>query len=266
MNALSPSGDRIDYRLCRHGASRLMFRGPPRRADGRHVAALGGTATFGRHVARPWTEMAEEALGLDVVNLGYPAAGVEMFLADPDLLSAARRSRAVVIEAMDAVCLSNRFYTVHRWRNDRFLSPSPILRKMCPRLDWTEFTFVRHMLQAVGAAHPDAFAIVREELRTAWLARMRRLVGLIEGPVVLLWTGGHDPRDAAACAGMEGTPLFVDGAMLQALRRDVEAVLTCITDPADAPAGLSVDGPVLPGPRAHVRVAKAVTATLEGIL
>ncbi|MGR3540321.1 MAG: DUF6473 family protein [Hasllibacter sp.] len=262
MRSLAPPEDRIDYRLCRYGGSRLMFRGPQRPLDGRHVTALGGTATFGRHVARPWPDMAEEALGLDIANLGYPAAGIEMFLSDPALTLAARGGRATVIEALDAACLSNRFYRVHPRRNDRFLGPSDILRRMCPAIDWTEYTFVRHMLQAVGSAHPDAFAILREELRSAWVARMRALVAAVEGPVILLWMGLHDPRDAAACARLEGSPLFVDAAMLSALRGDVEAVLTCIASPDDALG----DPGTLPGPRTHVRVAKAVTGTLEAVL
>ena len=263
MNALAPPvPDRIDYRPCRYGGSRLMFRGPARALDGRHLTALGGTATFGRGVARPWPEMVEEALGLEIANLGYPAAGIDVFLSEPALLDAAGRGRATVIEAMDAACLSNRYYGVHPRRNDRFLAPSPLLRRMCPSIDWTEFTFVRHMLQSVGTAHPDAFAILRGALREAWLERMRALIAALDGPVVLLWLGRHDPRDPAACAVLGGAPLFVDAAMLQALRPSIDAVLTCIAAPEGGPDG----GTDPPGGRAHVRAARAVTVALEGIL
>lgn len=252
MNALAPPSD---ARFCRYGASRLLFRGPARRLDGTHVAALGGSATYGRGAARPWPDMAEEALGVPVANLGYPAAGLDLFLSEPDLLAAATGARATVIEALDAPCLSNRFYTVHGRRNDRFLTPSRLLRTMCPDVDWTRVTFVRHMLSAIEAAHPEAMEPLRDELRAAWTARMRRLIEASGGPVVLLWLGARDPRDAIARDRLDGAPLFVDAAMLQGLRGSVEAVVTHV-DPA-LEAG---DG------RAQVRAARAVTEALEGLL
>ena len=52
LDAYSRGG--LDYRHCRYGTSRLAFRGPEARAESPYVAALGGSATFGKFVAQPW--------------------------------------------------------------------------------------------------------------------------------------------------------------------------------------------------------------------
>jgi hypothetical protein len=57
--------------------------------------------------------------------------------------------------------LSNRLYTVHPRRNDRFLRASGILRTIYRDVDFTEFHFTRHMLDHLRCLSEDRFDIVR---------------------------------------------------------------------------------------------------------
>jgi hypothetical protein len=81
-----------------------------------------------------------------------------------------------VLQIPGAQNLSNRLYTVHPRRNDRFLRASGILRTIYRDVDFTEFHFTRHMLDHLRCLSEDRFDIVRNELRVAWMARMQRVL------------------------------------------------------------------------------------------
>jgi hypothetical protein len=66
-------------------------------------------------------------------------------LNDP-AIAEARAATAIVLQIQGAQTLSNRLYTVHPRRNDRFVRASGILRTIYRDVDFTEFHFTRHML------------------------------------------------------------------------------------------------------------------------
>ncbi len=114
-------GGALDYYPCRYGASKLMFRGPRRKADGTHVAVLGGCETYGKFIAHPYPDLLEKAVGRPVLNLGLQNAGVDVFLQDKTVGELCQSAAVTVIELTGAHNTSNRFYGVHPRRNDRFL-------------------------------------------------------------------------------------------------------------------------------------------------
>ena len=57
---------------------------------------------------------------------------------------------------------------------------------------------------------------------------MERLLSRISAPVVLLWLSNHAPGDAALEAEMRSDPLFVDRAMIEALRPRVQQVVEVV--------------------------------------
>ena len=59
------------------------------------------------------------------------------------------------------VTAPNRFYAVHPRRNDRFLRPSAKIEALFPEIDFTEFSFNRHMLSALESVSADRFGQVR---------------------------------------------------------------------------------------------------------
>lgn len=181
------SAPALNYDCCRYGASRLGFRGPKRSLDGPYVAFLGGTETFGRCIPDPFPSLVEQETGSRCLNLGLPNAGVDAFIADPEVAHLLSGARLSVVQVLGAVNMSNRFYRVHPRRNDRFVAASSAMAEFYHAVDFTEFTFNRHMLRALLGTDPDRFVAVRDELRIAWTARMRTLLGLVKGPAVLLW-------------------------------------------------------------------------------
>jgi len=208
MSYAVSQSDTLDYALCRYGASKLDFRGPKKDTSGSYIAVFGGTDTYGRFVPHPFSDVLETHVSGPVLNLGYPNAGIDAFLYDPDILTVAKAARLTVVQVMGAPNMSNRFYRVHPRRNDRFLGPSDMLKALFREVDFTDFSFTRHMLSALQMISEDRFGLVRDELQAAWLARMRLLLQTIDGPVLLLWLCDQ-VQD-----GLGREPLFVGADMV----------------------------------------------------
>ncbi|WGV15640.1 DUF6473 family protein [Fuscovulum ytuae] len=263
----------LDYMPCRYGRSRLLFRGPRRDLSGRFVAVLGGIEAYGRYIPKPYPALVEAGLGAKVLNLGCPNAGPDAWLGDPSMMDVVARAEVVVVQVPGAADLSNRFYTVHPRRNDRFLRASPLLQTIYRGVDFTDFNFTRHMLRSLFDADPARFALVAQELRASWLARMAALLAAIPGRKVLLWMGERPPgprRDAPF-----GEPVLVDAPMMAEVAARADVVVTAV--PSDAARAQGTEGMVfpalaepaargLPGLAAHEEVAAALIPVLRGVM
>lgn len=221
--------------------------------DGPFVAVLGGSETRGRRAPVTFCEMADAHAGPPVVNMGVHNAGIDVFLHDDAVLEAVSGACATVIQVMGAHALSNRFYTVHPRRNDRFLRHSRVLGTLYGEVDFTEFAFVRHMLTDLRLRSADKFALVVRELEAAWIARMRLLLHRVPGPRVLLWLRA----DVDPALGRE--PLFVTEAMMDRVAPMTDAVVTL--DMRDRYGGAQ-DG--LLDAEGHAAAARALTEALAG--
>lgn len=224
---------------CNYGDSRLPFRGPRRTLEGDYVVFLGATDTFGKFLEQPFPMRVEAKLGMPCVNMGLVNGGVDAFEKDQVVMTTCQGARAVVIQVMGAQNLSNRFYTVHPRRNDRFLYASSVLQTLYPEVDFADYSFTRHMLSALLSICPKRFEIVVSEVQTAWSARMRRFVSDIDRPVVLLWFADHramDPGDRRLMT-LDREPLFVDAAMLDTLRLSAKELVRVVPDEATLAAG-----------------------------
>lgn len=270
-----PGAGALDYLPCRYGESRHLFRGPRRPLAGPYCAALGGSETYGRFVARPWPELVEAALGLPVVNFGLMHAGIDAVLDDETIMAACDGAAAVVVQAVGAHNMTNRFYAVHPRRNDRFLAATPALRALCRGIDFTEFNFTRHLLSALQHRAPDAFARVAEELRAEWVARCRALLRRLRGRAVLLWIARHPPEACADALGPAADPVLVNRAMIEAVRPCAAAVVEVVPSAAVLARGTEgmrfapLEAPAaegLPGPAVHAEVARALAPVLRPLL
>lgn len=262
----------LDYYPCRYGQSKLLFRGPKRKMDAPYVAVLGGTETYGKFIERPFVQMTEDALDHAVVNFGCVNAGIDVFVNDQTILDAASKAAVTVIQLTGAQNMSNRFYAVHPRRNDRFLRASNLLKTIYREVDFTDFNFTRHLLTTLHSVSLDKFAMVEQELKEAWVARMKTLISKIDGKIVLLWMADHAPESCASCSIDGSDPLFVGEEMINELRPFVaEVVEVDVTaDEIDAgrdglvftdleePATRSMLGAV-----AHARVADALQQALR---
>ncbi len=223
-------GAGLTYAPCRYGMSRILFRGPRRRLDKPYLAFVGGTETFGKFIDRPFPAMVEKELGRTCVNFGTVNGGVDAFVNDPTIMAACNDADLTVVQIMGANFLSNRFYSVHPRRNDRFLRASTVLQAIYSDVDFADFTFTRHMLGKLLALSPERFDIVVSELREAWVARMKNMLGQIGPNAVLLWFARQELSDAHWNEGphpLQTDPLFITRSMIDDLRplvRDVIAV------------------------------------------
>ncbi|WP_212523716.1 DUF6473 family protein [Actibacterium sp. MT2.3-13A] len=265
----------LDYSPCRYGRSRLLFRGPERPLDGAFCTILGGTETYGKYIARPYPHLVEAEIGHPVVNLGLVNAGIDVFAGDGVVQRICDRARVSVLQVLGAQNMSNRFYSVHPRRNDRFLTASAMLQAVYREVDFTEFHFTRHMLGTLQAVSAERFLLLVEELKAAWLARMRHLAGRMRGARVLLWLSSRRPGDSPRGAGLGQDPLFVDRAMIDAVRPLFTEYVEVVASPAACARG--IDGMVfppleqaaaaqMPGPAAHGEVAAALAPVVARLM
>ncbi|MBL8562344.1 MAG: hypothetical protein JNN06_08695 [Gemmobacter sp.] len=275
MAFVYPGAGALDYAPCRYGTSRVVFRGPAKSLDVPYVAVLGGTETYGKFVPEPYPALVEAEAGVQVVNLGAVNAGLDVYLNDPDLLEIARGAEVVVVQIVGAQNLSNRFYKVHRRRNDRFLGAHPALRALFPEVDFTEFSFTRHMLHSLQKISVERFDHVVEELRATWLARMQRLMQEAGTRVVLLWFSPHRPPRADRAADLTREPLLVTAEMLARVRPMARAVIEVVSSSAalaEGARGLAfteLEEPAargVPGLAAHRDVAARLAVVLRQML
>ncbi len=263
----------LDYMPCRYGRSRLLFRGPRRDVSGRYAVVLGGIESYGRYIPEPYPALLEAGLDLPVVNLGCPNTGPDAWLNDPAVMEIVSRAVVTVVQVPGAADLTNRLYTVHSRRNDRFLQASPVLQAIYRGVDFTDFSFTRHMLRSLFEAGPERFALVADELRSAWGARMTALLARVPGQKVLLWMADRPPgprRDAPL-----GEPVLVDAAMLEGVAERADALVT--VTPGAVAGWKGLEGMVfpamaepaargLPGVAAHQEVAAALRPVLRGMV
>jgi len=205
-----------------------------------------------------------------VVNLGAVNAGLDVLTDDPAISSAVQKADAVVFQLPGAHNMSNRFYKVHPRRNDRFLRASDIMRTIYPDVDFTEFHFTRHLLTHLTELSMDRFEILQTELRTAWVARMRRFISIVGRPVHLLWLANRTPDDGP-CNALGSEPLLVTREMLDAISSAAASVTVATPesdfDPDDTRGkrfAMSEEAAarLLPGPKLHARAADALMAHL----
>ncbi len=241
----------------RAGGPEPALRDTIRLPEGRFIAFLGGSETCARRVVEPYPALLERELGEVCLNLGRPNASVEAALRDPAALLACRQAALTVVAVTGAGALSNRLYSVHPRRNDRFTRPSDALRTLMPEVDFTEICFTRHLLGTLKAARPDRFGHVRAELRTAWTARMRVLLDTIGPRVVLLWFAPFPPpEEETAEASLGPDPLFVSASMLRALRPLARATVVVPPAASDKPLDEA----------AHARAAAALLGPIRSLL
>lgn len=261
----------LNYQPSALPGSVLRFRGPLRTESGPSVVCIGASETFGRFIDAPFATQLDRALDIPVLNLGVVNAGLDVMMNDPAIAAAVAEAEAVVMQITSAHNMTNRFYSVHPRRNDRFLSASAMLRTIYPQVDFTEFHFTRHLLGKLREASEDRFEIIRTELEQAWVARMRRYLKGLPVPVHLLWLSNRAPH-VAADADLARIPLFVTSGMLEAVRRDA-ASLT-IAAPGNGRTRDATEGKnyspreeaaarLLPGPDLHAMAAERLLVHLR---
>lgn len=99
----------LDYRPCRYGSSRLLFRGPKKILKKPYIAFVGGSETYGKFVASPFPDLVGSETGVAQVNLGCHNAGLDAFLNDDTALSICKRAELTVLQVFGASDISNRY-------------------------------------------------------------------------------------------------------------------------------------------------------------
>ncbi len=276
MTYAFPSAGALDYATCVYDGSRLMYRGPKRDTNHAYIAMLGGSEAYGKFVRFPFPDLLEKALGLPVVNMGLQNAGPDVFLNDQASIEIAARAAVTVVQIFGAQNLSNRYYTVHPRRNDRFLAATPMLRALYPAVDFTEFHFTRHLLHALQHQSAQRFELLASELRHTWTRRMTAQLRQISGPTILLWVSDIAPPPMGTAAqDLFLNPMLIDSRMIAKIAPRAAVVINAVIS-AEARA-MGLDGMVyaptelpsaalLPSPYVHREICDALLPVIERLL
>jgi len=265
----------LDYSPCHYGKSRAVFRGPMRDLSQPYVAMLGGTTTFGKFVAVPYPALVEAATGHPVANLGGLSAGPDFYLADRSALEVAARARVAVLQITGAEAQSNRFYTVHNRRNDRFLAATPALCALFPEVDFTEIHFTRHLLLVLQRTDPVRFQTVVAALQATWVARMRQLLVHLPPRRVLLWLAETAPPMIAQTVTATDAAPLINAEMLTALGRSVTQLVEVVPSESALAEGVdrmqfpemdAVLARSLPGTAVHAEVAARLGPVVSALV
>ena len=265
----------LDYMPCRYGDSKLAFRGPKQDLSLPYVAFLGGNEIYGKFIEEPIPALVGRELQISCANFGHPNAGVDLFLKDPFMLAACSRAEMTVLQVLGAGNMSNRMYTVHPRRNDRFVAPSETLRRLFPDVDFAEFHYTGHLLNHLSKTGGDRFAPVLAELEEAWVRRMHSLMEQIESKVVLLWMSDRPiarARLRGSAMDLDHHPLFINREMMERVVPLSHQLVEVVVSEAAIQAG--TDGMIFSeldalaasrmfGPKAHREAAQAVAPVLE---
>lgn len=191
------------------------------------------------------------------------------------LLETVSQASACVVQITGAQNLMNRYYSVHPRRNDRFTGPTPLLRSLFRQVDFTEFSFTRHLVHVLQSHPADRFEVLAEELRSAWVARMKDLLRQIRCPTVLLWLADVPPPSPGKRADLAIEPMLVDSEMLAAIKPLATTYVEMLPSAAARAKGAEgmAFGPMeapaaarLPGPAVHYELAKRLVPVLRQII
>ncbi|MEE9427510.1 MAG: DUF6473 family protein [Paracoccaceae bacterium] len=227
----------LDYFPCHYGRSKLLFRGPKRSISGDYNVAIGGSETFGKFVEVPYPSILEIMTGKKIINLGCMYSGPNVFLNEPSVLEICQNAKVTIIQLTGAQNMSNRFYTVHPRRNDRFLGPTHLMKSVFPDVDLTDVHFTGHLLRVLREKSVRRFDLVRQELQLEWVRQMQVLLGKIGGQIVLLWLAGRGPNDLNNIFGSRADPLFLKREMIEELTERHVRLVEVIASPEEVAAG-----------------------------
>ncbi len=260
----------LDYSPCRYGASRIPFRGPERTLDGPYVSVIGGSESYGKFVSKPFANLLEERLETPVVNLAAMHAGLTLIVDDPAILTIASASQMTIVQVLGAQNMSNRYYSVHPRRNDRFVGASDQMQAMFPDVDFTEFNFTGHLMSSLEERKHPALPDLIAELKTAWVQRMKLILSDIASEKILLWMSERAPEETAPLSDVMD-PHYVDRDMLEALSPYIAGIVEVVTDDdtatEDMVGKLYTEGEkqaaaALPGPAFHSKVADQIAGVM----
>ena len=227
----------LDYFPCHYGKSKLLFRGPRRSISGDYCVAIGGSETFGKFVEAPYPSILEIMTGKKIINLGCMYSGPSVFLNEPSVIEICQNAKVTIIQLTGAQNMSNRFYSVHPRRNDRFLGPTHLMKSVFPDVDLTDVHFTGHLLKVLWERSEKRFALVRQELQSEWVRQMQKLLGIIGGRIVLLWLADRAPNDHANMFDGGADPLFLKREMIEGLTKHHVTLVEVIASPEEITAG-----------------------------
>lgn len=131
------------------------------------------------------------------------------------------------------------------------------------------------MMQVLQAHSAERFEVLAEELRAAWVARMKALLGQIKCPTVLFWLADAPPPAPKRRVDLMRDPMLVDAEMIGAIRSMATAYVEMVPGPqarAKGAEGMAF-GPLeahaaasLPGPAVHYDLAKRLVPVLRQLI
>jgi hypothetical protein len=217
----------VDYQMYCDKETGLWLRGPqPKQLkDDQYIACLGGAQTFGCFCNKPFAELVQEALSIQVINYGVGGAGPSFFLQQEKILRSLNKAACTILQVMSGRSESNSVFDtgglsyITRRSDGRRLGA----RAAYQNLLWRKMIFGRKDLKRIIA-----------ETRENWIMNYKSLIEKIKSPVVLFWFSIREPdykeRYLHVSTLLGRFPHLVNRTMLEAIKNEAEDYVHCVTD------------------------------------
>ncbi|MDP5360587.1 MAG: DUF6473 family protein, partial [Paracoccaceae bacterium] len=124
---------------------------------------------------------------------------------------------------------------------------STVLQTYYYDVDFSEFTFTRHMLGALYDRSHNRFEAIVQELQQTWIVQMKKMIEQIGQPCMLLWfSADRLSKDhwSKHQRQLQVDPLFITASMIAELKDHVDHVV--VANPSETAIGYGTKGMYFP--------------------
>jgi len=214
----------IDYDVYRLGGMPEWLRGPKSKhlKKGEYIVCVGASQTFGRFCEKPYPQLLEEILNIEVLNLGIGGVGPSFFLRREELLEYINNSKLAVIQVLSGRSADNSLFRlteggfrVIRVSDGKELRPG---------------TAYKELLEENIDLCKKAVA----ETRRNWVNDYKNLLEKIKVPVILFWFSVREPdyieRYTTGVYSLFGKfPHLVNQSMINEIKKYSEDYVECVS-------------------------------------
>lgn len=224
----------VDYQLYGLATPKRHFvlRGPkPPLKPNSYITCVGGAFTYGCFVERPWPSLLQDALSFPCLNLGEAGAGPRFFnhASQDGLLSYINGGRIAIIMVMSGRSDQNSIYANEEG-----------LETLTFRADGSKMSANAAYDKLLAEQTREEVMAIVTETRVNYVDQFKQLLSKITVPKILFWysnrkpayTEGFENANALYCGMPNKVPFpeFVNQEMIEALTREADEYVECITE------------------------------------
>lgn len=157
---------------------KMEFRGEEPNLNKEFIACLGSAHTFGRYIERPFPDLLQDNLNMQVLNLGRPAGQPYLCCTENNLLDLVNKSKLCIIQVFSARFSNN--------SEVRYIGHNHF------EYNGTEIPTMEYWKGKLSKYNNNAEKMIQESIET-YIKDMKELFDKIKVPKILFWFSKRKP-------------------------------------------------------------------------